>query len=214
MARELTRSELPYETYERLTGKKWTSGKAADVVKLLEQYGIMAPAGSEQANNALQRALKADKTLVGERPTLPEPRGITPGAIPKVGSDVEAGYQRMKEAPAGKSAISRFSPDDFNRIESALPAAAAIYGTGAGLGLAGGLTAGAAGTGLADMSPEIFTKAVRDAISQGNRAQVEALLKNAEQAARSARGGAQRMSHLGRVDELRSALQRMLNPLD
>lgn len=96
MARELTRSELPYETYERLTGKKWTSGKSADVTSLLNQYGIKAPAGSEQANNELQRALKADKSLVGERPTLPEPKGITPGPIPTVGSALERGYQAMK----------------------------------------------------------------------------------------------------------------------
>lgn len=43
-------SELPYETYQRLTGKKWTSGKSADIRALLAQFEIKAPAGSEQAN--------------------------------------------------------------------------------------------------------------------------------------------------------------------
>lgn len=67
------RSELPYETYERLTGKKWTGGLSASVKSLYKQFGITAPAGSEQANNELQRALKkAASTSLPSNARLPD----------------------------------------------------------------------------------------------------------------------------------------------
>jgi hypothetical protein len=97
-----TRSELPYETYERLTGKKWTGGASASVKSLLDRYGIKAPAGSEQANNELQRALKRDKTLTENQPLAPmkpmasSPRNTTP--VPK--SLIDQGYNALKASPA------------------------------------------------------------------------------------------------------------------
>jgi len=50
--------ELPYQTFERVTGKKWTGGNSADVQSAYQQYGITAPAGSAEANLALQKALQ------------------------------------------------------------------------------------------------------------------------------------------------------------
>lgn len=52
-------NEQPYQTYERVTGKKWTGGASADVQSAYKQYGITAPAGSSDANVALQKALNA-----------------------------------------------------------------------------------------------------------------------------------------------------------
>ncbi len=51
-------NELPYQTYERVTGKKWTGGNSADVQNAYKQYGITAPAGSAEGNLALQKALQ------------------------------------------------------------------------------------------------------------------------------------------------------------
>lgn len=51
--------ETPSQTYERVTGKKWTGGTSADIQSAYKQYGITAPAGSAQANLALQKALQS-----------------------------------------------------------------------------------------------------------------------------------------------------------
>lgn len=51
-------NELPYQTFERVTGKKWTGGNSADVQNAYKQYGITAPAGSSEGNLALQKALQ------------------------------------------------------------------------------------------------------------------------------------------------------------
>lgn len=56
--------EKPYETYERITGKKWTGGNSPDVQSAYSKYGITAPAGSADANLALQKALNGQSTAV------------------------------------------------------------------------------------------------------------------------------------------------------
>lgn len=51
--------ELPYQTYQNLTGKDWGRGDVnPDVLWLLQHYGITAEPGSAEANLALQRALQ------------------------------------------------------------------------------------------------------------------------------------------------------------
>ena len=57
--------ELPYQTYERVTGKKWTGGNSADIQSAYKQYGITAPAASSEANLALQKALLGKGTPGG-----------------------------------------------------------------------------------------------------------------------------------------------------
>lgn len=49
--------ELPYQTYERLTGQRWTGGLSQPVLKLLQDFGIQEEPGTAAANMALQRAL-------------------------------------------------------------------------------------------------------------------------------------------------------------
>lgn len=56
--------EKVYQTYERVTGKKWTGGNSPDVQATYKQYGITAPAGSAEANIALQEALNKSTTTV------------------------------------------------------------------------------------------------------------------------------------------------------
>jgi hypothetical protein len=51
-------TETPAQTYERVTGQKWTGGTSAPVAALLQKAGVSAPAGSAQANLALQNYLK------------------------------------------------------------------------------------------------------------------------------------------------------------
>ena len=52
-------SELPFETYQRLTGQKWTGGSSDPVRALLQELGVSAQPGSSEANMGLQRALMA-----------------------------------------------------------------------------------------------------------------------------------------------------------
>ena len=52
--------ELPYQTYERLTGKRWTGGRSKSVQDILSRLGITAVPGSAEANLALQKALKVE----------------------------------------------------------------------------------------------------------------------------------------------------------
>lgn len=49
--------ELPYQTYERLTGQKWTGGRSKSIQDILSRLGITAMPGSPEANMALQKAL-------------------------------------------------------------------------------------------------------------------------------------------------------------
>ena len=50
-------SELPFQTFQRLTGQKWTGGSSAPILAMLRELGITGPAGSAETNTALQEAL-------------------------------------------------------------------------------------------------------------------------------------------------------------
>jgi hypothetical protein len=41
-------NELPWQTYERVSGKKW--GRPSEMASVLQAHGISAPAGSAEAN--------------------------------------------------------------------------------------------------------------------------------------------------------------------
>lgn len=49
--------DLPYQTYEKVTGKKWTGGTSSEVISQYQKYGIKDAPGSANANLALQKAL-------------------------------------------------------------------------------------------------------------------------------------------------------------
>lgn len=49
--------ELPYQTYERLTGQHWGGGGSANVQDLMSRLGVTGAPGSADANLALQKAL-------------------------------------------------------------------------------------------------------------------------------------------------------------
>ncbi len=66
---QIPQNELPYQTYERITGKKWTGGASPEIQSLYKQYNITAPAGSAEANLALQKAL-----VGGQQPPTPTPQ--------------------------------------------------------------------------------------------------------------------------------------------
>lgn len=53
--------ELPYQTYERVLGRKWTGGKSDSVKQMLSNFGITATPGSPQANIELQNVLLSMK---------------------------------------------------------------------------------------------------------------------------------------------------------
>lgn len=74
-----TASELPYQTYERLTGNTWTGGNTAPILSAYKQYGITNAPGSASANLALQAAL-----IKGSAPNTSSPAGTipTPTATP------------------------------------------------------------------------------------------------------------------------------------
>lgn len=52
--------DLPYQTYEKVTGKKWTGGNSPEIVSLYQKYGIKDAPASSEANLALQKALLSD----------------------------------------------------------------------------------------------------------------------------------------------------------
>lgn len=54
---DIQTSELPYQTYERITGKKWTGGTSPEIVNLLKQANITYTPGTAEANLALQKYL-------------------------------------------------------------------------------------------------------------------------------------------------------------
>ncbi len=51
--------ELPFQTYQRITGKTWRGGRSAEVVELLQRLRIEYAPGSAEANLCLQGALLA-----------------------------------------------------------------------------------------------------------------------------------------------------------
>lgn len=54
--------DLPYQTYEKITGKKWTNGKTdPNILSSYQKYGIKDAPGSAEANLALQKALLNEK---------------------------------------------------------------------------------------------------------------------------------------------------------
>lgn len=49
--------ELPFETFQRLTGQQWTGGRSDTIRQMLQELGIGGEAGTAQTNIALQKAL-------------------------------------------------------------------------------------------------------------------------------------------------------------
>ena len=68
--------ELPFQTYERTTGQKWSGGSSPDVVAKLKEFGITAAPGSSDANLELQKRLLGTSSS----PTLPPPADTNPPA--------------------------------------------------------------------------------------------------------------------------------------
>lgn len=66
--------ELPYQTYERITGQKWPGGTSSAVVGLLKQAGITATPGTASANLALQQYLIQQS--MGQKTTQNLPAGL------------------------------------------------------------------------------------------------------------------------------------------
>ena len=49
--------ELPYQTYERLTGNRWTGGGSESVQELMRLLGVSGPARAASTNLSLQQAM-------------------------------------------------------------------------------------------------------------------------------------------------------------
>jgi hypothetical protein len=62
LATSSKRDELPYETYERVVGKSWPGGTSAEVIDLLNHYGIPNIPGGWEANTRLQECLIRETT--------------------------------------------------------------------------------------------------------------------------------------------------------
>lgn len=57
-------NELPYQTFERITGKKWETGTSSPLIgEYYKKYNITEPAGSAGANLALQKALQGEEKM-------------------------------------------------------------------------------------------------------------------------------------------------------
>jgi hypothetical protein len=50
-------NELPFQTFERITGRDWPGGKTSEILTLLYQLGIKEKPGSMPANLKLQAYL-------------------------------------------------------------------------------------------------------------------------------------------------------------
>lgn len=95
-------NELPYQTYERITGKKWGSDPSA-----YKTYGVTSPAGSAAANLQLQSKLLSSeqstaRPVLNPTPATPTP---TPTATP---APTKAPSQAEWEA-MGNTGVAPFS---------------------------------------------------------------------------------------------------------
>ncbi len=97
-------TELPYQTYERLTGKTWTGGTTQPILDAYKKYGITDAAGSAAANTALQTALlkggssTSSSTADTTAPTVPVSTGVT---VP----DASAGTNPVVSATGTRSGV-------------------------------------------------------------------------------------------------------------
>ncbi len=82
-------AELPFETYQRLTGNRWTGGGSNAVRGLLSELGIQEKAGSSAANLALQKALLQRAAQL-------------------------SGAAQMEQAPASIEGLSELFPGNIN----------------------------------------------------------------------------------------------------
>ena len=56
-------AELPYQTFEKFTGNKWSGGASPEVMAMLEEMGIQGQAGSADTNLALQKAMMSRMSM-------------------------------------------------------------------------------------------------------------------------------------------------------
>ena len=63
-----SKRELPFETFQRLTGMDWGVGKkSGEIERMMELLGIVGKPGSAEANLALQKALMENSQNMQER---------------------------------------------------------------------------------------------------------------------------------------------------
>lgn len=125
-------NELPYQTFERVTGKKWTGGNSPDVQSAYKQYGITAPAGSAEGNLALQKALMggtqaAPQTTVNQAPQ-PEPKVANIPTSPFVDtemSDFEKEKQDYLASLTNQPQVDRQS--ELNKFQAQIDAVNSMY---------------------------------------------------------------------------------------
>lgn len=125
-------NELPYQTFERVTGKKWTGGNSPDVQSAYKQYGITAPAGSSAGNLALQKALMggtqaAPQTTVNQAPQ-PEPKVANIPTSPFVDtevSDFEKEKQDYLASLTNQPQVDRQS--ELNKFQAQIDAVNSMY---------------------------------------------------------------------------------------
>lgn len=65
--------ELPYQTYERMTGHHWSGGGSPEIQEMMSRLGVSGAPGSAGANLALQKALLAN-ALANQNPLTPAQR--------------------------------------------------------------------------------------------------------------------------------------------
>lgn len=69
--------DLPYQTYEKVTGKKWTGGNSPEVLSMYQKYDIKDAPASVEANTALQKAMLAQKSGVGNQDSIVQDTSAT-----------------------------------------------------------------------------------------------------------------------------------------
>lgn len=105
-------SELPYQTYERVTGDKWTGGGSDKVREMLQQLGITGDAGAADTNTALQKA------LLNRQPTNVEgPMMDTSTMGERLPNDVQA--PPLPSRNFGQSLLGPAAPQADNALPSA-----------------------------------------------------------------------------------------------
>lgn len=101
-------NELPYQTYERITGKKWGSDPSA-----YKTYGVTSPAGSSAANLQLQTKLLATANTPARQDveTITNPNGTSTAIVRPKGYTASMNQPSVVTSGAASSNLNTIKSD-------------------------------------------------------------------------------------------------------
>ena len=110
-------AELPYQTFEKFTGNKWSGGASPEVMALLEELGVQGQAGSADTNLALQKAMMSRMSMPPTNVEGPaDMQNVSPQGLAQFAQDFGSEETPLPATPIAGMPATGIAPSILNSV--------------------------------------------------------------------------------------------------